>query len=304
MEHADTDPLTARPRRTLITGAAGQLGRALAGAFVTDDLTGVDLASAGSGAGADAAFEPIPSLRVWDVADPAPAWLRRPDLVLHAAACTDVDAAESDPEAAERTNVGGTLNAAALGAPIVYFSTDYVFRGDKSEPYVESDRTGPISVYGKTKLEGEKAALEASGGKAWIVRSSWLFGATGHNFLRTMLRLGGECDEVTVVDDQRGCPTYVAHLAEAIRAVVELPFGFYHVAADGDCTWKEFCEAIFDEAGSSCRVLATTTAELGRPAPRPAYSVLRSEKPGIPRLPHWREGLRDCLAELRRRGEL
>jgi dTDP-4-dehydrorhamnose reductase len=134
------------------------------------------------------------------------------------------------------------------------------------------------------------------------VRSSWLFGATGHNFLRTMLRLGAERDEIAVVDDQRGCPTYVGHLAAATRRIVELPFGIYHVAADGDCSWKEFTEAIFEQAGLPCRVRAITTAELNRPAPRPTYSVLRSEKPETPRLPHWREGLRDCLDEIQRLG--
>jgi dTDP-4-dehydrorhamnose reductase len=113
-----------------------------------------------------------------------------------------------------------------------------------------------------------------------------------------MLRLGAERDEVAVVDDQRGCPTYVEHLADATRALVELPRGIWHVTAGGDCTWAEFAEAIFEDAGLDCRVRRITTAELGRPAPRPAYSVLRSERPGAPTLPHWRDGLRACLARL------
>jgi dTDP-4-dehydrorhamnose reductase len=280
LEHTITDSLGTRPRRVLITGSAGQLGHALAEAFAADEVSGVDLAE-------------------WNVAEPPPAWLEAPDLALHAAAWTDVDGAEADLDGAERANVGGTRNVAALGAPLVYYSSDYVFSGAGSEPYLESDPTGPLSVYGRTKLEGEWAAGE----RAWIVRSSWLFGATGHNFLRTMLRLGAERDEVAVVDDQRGCPTYVGHLAAATRRIVELPFGTYHVAADGDCTWKEFTEAIFEEAGLSCRVRAITTAELNRPAPRPAYSVLRSEKPETPRLPHWRQGLRDCLDEIQRLGQ-
>ena len=188
-------------------------------------------------------------------------------------------------------NVGGTANAAALGAPLVYYSTDYVFDGEKREPYVESDGPNPQSAYGRSKLHGEAAAGE----QAWIVRSSWLFGPTGHNFLRTMLRLGAEHDEVAVVDDQRGSPTFVGHLAAATREVLRLPFGTYHVAAEGDCTWADFAEAIFAEAGLDCSVRRISTAELGRPAPRPAYSVLRSEK-GAPQLPDWREGLRECLA--------
>jgi dTDP-4-dehydrorhamnose reductase len=113
-----------------------------------------------------------------------------------------------------------------------------------------------------------------------------------------MLRLGAERDEVAVVDDQRGCPTFVGHLAAATRELVELPPALYHLAADGDCTWAEFAEAIFEEAGLACRVRRIATAELGRPAPRPAYSVLRSEKPETPKLPHWREGLRACLERL------
>ena len=216
------------------------------------------------------------------------------DLVLHAAAWTDVDGAEADPQAAAAANVGGTQHAASLGAPLVYFSTDYIFDGRKREPYLESDAPNPLSAYGRTKLHGEAAAGE----DAWIVRSLWLFSGTGNNFLRTMLRLGRERDEVAVVDDQRGSPTFVGHLAAATRELVELPRGVWHVAAGGDCTWAEFAEAIFTEAGIDCRVRRITTAELGRPAPRPAYSVLRSERADAPRLPHWRDGLRECLARL------
>jgi dTDP-4-dehydrorhamnose reductase len=224
----------------------------------------------------------------WDVTNPPPEL--DADLVLHAAAWTNVDGAEEDPQEAAAVNVGGTQHAASLG-PLVYYSTDYVFDGRKLTPYVESDAPNPLSVYGRTKLHGEAAAGE----EAWIVRSSWLFGPTGHNFVRTMLRLGALQDEVAVVDDQRGSPTYVGHLAEATRSIIELPYGVYHVAAEGECTWAEFAEAIFEEAGLECRVRRTTTGQLGRPAPRPAYSVLRSEKEQTPRLPHWREGLRACL---------
>jgi dTDP-4-dehydrorhamnose reductase len=220
------------------------------------------------------------------------------DLVLHAAAWTDVDGAESDPQGAAAVNVVGTAHAAALHAPLVVFSTDYVFDGRKRSPYVESDGPNPQSGYGRTKLHGEAVA----GPTAWVVRSAWLFGSTGHNFVRTMLRLGEDRDEVSVVDDQRGCPTYVGHLAAAVRRLVdeELPFGLWHLAADGDCTWADFAEAVFDEAGLDCRVRRISTAELERPAPRPAYSVLRSRRAGVPQLPHWRDGLRACLDELGR----
>jgi dTDP-4-dehydrorhamnose reductase len=280
MESEHADPLGAgRGRRVLITGAGGQLGQALQQAFSADEVTALTRAD-------------------WDVAQPASDELRRDDfdLVLHAAAWTNVDGAEDDPQGAAAVNVGGTANAASLKAPLVTYSTDYVFDGRKRSPYVESDAPNPMSAYGRTKLHGEAAA----GTAAWVVRTSWLFGPTGQNFVRTMLRLGGEQDEVAVVDDQRGCPTYVGHLAHATRELVDadLPRGTWHIAADGDCTWADFAEAIFDEAGIACSVRRITTAEFARPAFRPAYSVLRSERTGAPRLPHWRDGLRACLAAI------
>ena len=263
------DSLRARFPRALITGAGGQLGVALAEAFPWADAR---------------------SHGELDVARDVP---HEYDLILHAAAWTDVDGAESDPAGAEAVNVLGTRNVAASGAPVVYFSSDYVFDGSKTEPYVESDRPNPLGVYGRTKLAGEREVRDG-----WIVRSSWLFGATGHNFLRTMLRLGEKQDQVSVVDDQRGSPTYVGYLAAAIPWVFDLPYGIYHVAAAGDCTWAEFAEAIFADAGLSTGVRRITTEELARPAPRPAYSVLRSEHPGTPELPDWRLGLRACLSAI------
>jgi len=276
VEHHDADRLASRRRRLLVTGAGGQLGHALVEAFSSDEVIALDHGD-------------------WDVALPPPR-LPRLELVLHAAAWTDVDGAEADPQHAAAVNVGGVTHAASLEAPLVVFSTDYVFDGRKREPYVESDTPDPLSVYGRSKLHGEAAAGE----DAWVVRSSWLFGPTGHNFVRTMLALAVERDEVSVVDDQRGCPTYVGHLARGVRELVDgdRPRGVWHLAAAGDCTWAEFAEAVFAEAGVDCVVRRVTTAELGRPAPRPAYSVLRSERPGAPELPHWRVGLRECLARL------
>jgi dTDP-4-dehydrorhamnose reductase len=268
VEHVIADSLGTR--RVVVTGAGGQLGAALLEAF--PGARGLTRAE-------------------WDVALPASF---DADLVLHAAAWTNVDGAEASPQDAAAVNVGGTQNVAALGAPLVYFSSDYVFDGTKREPYVESDAPNPQSVYGRTKLHGEAAAGE----QAWIVRSSWLFGWTSTNFVRTMLRLGAERDEVSVVDDQRGCPTYVGHLAEATRALVDLPRGVWHLAADGDCTWADFAEAIFEDAALDCSVQRISSAVLARPAPRPSYSVLRSERADAPRLPHWRDGLRACLERL------
>jgi dTDP-4-dehydrorhamnose reductase len=272
LEHDIADPVGTRPESILITGAGGQLGRALAEEF--PDAVALSHAD-------------------WDVTFPPPETAQSPKLVLHAAAWTDVDGAEDDPQGAAAVNVGGTRHVAELDAPLVYYSTDYVFGGGKSEPYVESDPPNPLSAYGRTKLFGEGAAGE----QAWIVRSSGLFGPTGSNFVRTMLDLARSRGEIAVVDDQRTCPTYVGHLALATRELLERPFGLWHLAAEGDATWAEFAEAIFEEAGLEIQVRRISSDELGRPAQRPAYSVLRSEK-DAPALPHWREGLRECLSRL------
>jgi dTDP-4-dehydrorhamnose reductase len=256
----------------VISGAGGQLGRALQEEFAAERPLALTHAD-------------------WDVALPPPPIAA--GLVLHAAAWTDVDGAEDDPQGAAAVNVGGTRHASELGAPLVYYSTDYVFDGRKREPYVESDPPNPLSAYGRTKLHGEGAAGE----QAWVVRSSGLYGPTGNNFVRTMLRLGAEREEVAVVDDQRTSPTYVAHLAQATRQLLDRSQGVWHLAADGDCTWDELAEAVFAEAGLDCLVRRISSEELGRPAPRPAYSVLRSEK-DAPALPHWREGLRECLSRI------
>ena len=215
--------------------------------------------------------------------------------MLHAAAWTDVDGAEDDPQGAAAVNVGGTSHVAALGAPLVVFSTDYVFDGAKREPYVESDAPSPLSAYGRTKLHGEAAAGE----QAWIVRTSGLFGWTSHNFVRTMLRLGAERDEVSVVADQRLAPTYVGHLAAelpaaaraAVRRLPRRRVGRLHVGG----------VRAGDLRGGGPVVPRARDRERpswGARAQRPAYSVLRSEKPGTPRLPHWRVGLRACLERL------
>jgi dTDP-4-dehydrorhamnose reductase len=280
MELGNADPLRAgRRRRVLITGAGGQLGQALRQVFAADEVLALTRGD-------------------WDVTRPPSDTVSHDelDLVLHTAAWTDVDAAEADPQSAAAVNIAGTAHAASLKAPLVTYSTDYVFDGRKRSPYVESDGPNPMSAYGRTKLHGEAAA----GRQAWVVRTSWLFGPTGRNFVRTMLGLGAERDEVAVVDDQRGCPTFVGHLAGATRELVDgdLPKGLWHLAADGECTWADFAEAIFEAAGLETRVRRISSAELERPAPRPAYSVLRSERAGAPRLPHWREGLRACLAEM------
>jgi dTDP-4-dehydrorhamnose reductase len=221
----------------------------------------------------------------------------RPDVVVNCAAFTDVDGAESHEEIATLLNGEAAGYLAAAAPAIVHPSTDYVFDGSKRTPYVESDRTGPRSAYGRSKLAGEHAVVGANP-RHIIVRTSWLFGAGGRNFVDTMLGLARERDELNVVDDQVGCPTYAGHLAGAL---VELAaggrYGIHHITGDGACSWFDFAREIFHQAELDARVVPCTTAEFPRPAPRPAYSVLGSERPDPIRLPDWREGLAAYLAE-------
>ena len=210
--------------------------------------------------------------------------------VINCAAHTDVDGAESDPAAARAINVDGARNVAEAASRAIYISSDYVFDGSKDGPYVESDPVNPISEYGRTKLDGERATLTASP-QSLIVRTAWLFGSGGQNFVATMLRLGKERGTVRVVDDQVGCPTFTGHLAEALVALAEgHEHGFLHVAGAGSCSWYEFAREIFERAGVDVEVQPCSTAEFPRPAPRPANSALVSER-GAPGLPAWQDGL-------------
>jgi len=208
------------------------------------------------------------------------------DLVINCAAWTDVDGAEEHEDEALRVNRDGARNVAEAAGAVLYVSSDYVFDGAKHEPYLESDPVNPLSAYGRTKLAGERATAEANA-RHFIVRSSWLFGAGGRNFVETMLGLG---PEVRVVDDQIGAPTFTGHLAEALVGIARgEDFGVHHAAAYGSCSWFEFAREIFARTGSDTRVEPCTTAEFPRPAPRPAYSVLGSERGH--RLPSWQDGL-------------
>ena len=212
------------------------------------------------------------------------------DLVINCAAWTDVDGAEEREDDAIRVNRDGARNVAEAAGSVVYVSSDYVFDGTKRDPYLESDPVNPLSAYGRTKLEGERATAEANP-RHFIARSSWLFGPGGKNFVETMLGLG---PEVRVVDDQFGSPTFTGHLAEAlVRLARTEDFGVHHLAAAGSCSWFEFAREIFARAGSDTRVEPCTTAEFPRPAPRPAYSVLASERGDG--LPTWQEGLEAYL---------
>jgi dTDP-4-dehydrorhamnose reductase len=210
--------------------------------------------------------------------------------VINCAAYTNVDGAEEDPGTANAVNAEGARNVAEAAARVVYVSTDYVFDGSKPAPYVESDPVNPLSEYGRSKLAGERATLTASP-QSLVVRTSWLFGAGGRNFVTTMLRAGEERGQVRVVDDQVGCPTFTGHLADALVALAEgHGHGFLHVVGSGSCSWFEFARAIFERAGMDVDVRPCTTEEFPRPAARPANSVLATER-GAPRLPAWQDGL-------------
>lgn len=276
--------------RILITGAAGMLGS--------------DVRVAAVAAGHEPFAFSRSELDVTDARAVAAVVADvRPDALVNCAAWTDVDGAESDPEGAAAINVTGAENVArasvAAGAWLVHVSTDYVFPGSRAEAYVESDRVGPASVYGRTKLEGERAVGVAAAGRHTIVRTAWLFGVAGSCFPQTIVRLAGERDRLSVVHDQVGCPTWTGHLAPALVTLSAGEVaGVVHVAAAGSCSWWEFAREIVAGTGVECEVLPCTTAEFPRPAPRPAFSVLRSERGlGVPVLPDWREGLRAYLIQ-------
>jgi dTDP-4-dehydrorhamnose reductase len=275
--------------RILITGAGGMLGQ--------------DVRKAAQAAG----HEPITLARAQlDIADADAVShafaAARPDAVINCAAWTKVDAAEEheqDATVANGVGAGFVARAAAsAGAWTVHVSSDYVFDGSKRLPYLESDPTGPLSAYGRSKLAGELAVAAAAPHAHTIVRSSWLFGAGGPCFPKTMLRLAAERDELNVVDDQIGCPTYTADLARALVALADArSLGVLHVAAADQCSWYEFAVATITAGGLDCRVHPIDTSRYPLPAPRPAFSVMRSQR-GAPELPGWREALSNFISEI------
>ena len=214
--------------------------------------------------------------------------------VINCAAFTDVDGAEAQSEAAHGVNADGARNVAEAARRVVYVSTDYVFDGAKPEPYVESDPTAPLQEYGHSKLAGERATAEANENHL-VVRSSWLFGAGGRNFVDTMLTVGRERAELRVVDDQVGSPTFTGHLADALVALAGgNECGLLHVSGGGSCSWFEFARAILERAGVDADLSPCSTDDFPRPARRPANSVLASER-GAPELPAWQDGLEAYL---------
>lgn len=206
----------------------------------------------------------------------------KPDLVINAAAYTNVDGCEENQKLAFSVNGDGVRNLALacreVDCPLVHISTDYIFNGKNTRPWVEDDEIGPISIYGKSKLKGEEAILEILD-KYYIIRTAWLYGLNGGNFPKTMLELAKNHSEITVVYDEVGTPTYTSDLAEAIGKLIETDYyGVYHITNSGNCSWCEFARFIFKTAKVDVKVVPVTAAEFARPAPRPHYSVLENKK--------------------------
>lgn len=278
--------------RVLITGSNGQLGSELVRRYSArgDDVFGYDL----------------PDIDITSPESVAAAFdVAKPDVVINCAAWTAVDAAEENEDAAQLVNgVGPAVLAracAATDAWMVQISTDYVFSGDATLPYREDAAPNPRSAYGRTKLEGEIAMRDELKGRYYIVRTAWLYGLNGSNFVKTMLRLEKEHETVRVVDDQFGQPTFAADLAEQIMLLIDAhpPSGIFHATNSGSVSWHGFTQEIFRQIGADpARVIAVTSEEFIRPAPRPAYSVLGHDNwdaHGLPQMRDWRAAIGEAV---------
>lgn len=275
--------------RILITGANGQLGHELQSVLHDQQLT---LAN-------------VPDFDLTKPGVEAYILAARPDVVIHAAAYTDVDGAEREPGQAMAINAVGTERvakaAAEAGARLLYLSTDYVFDGRQGVPYRETDEPHPVNVYGRSKLEGEQRALTYCP-DTLIIRTAWLYGAHGKNFVKTIMRLALEQTELRVVSDQRGSPTYAGDLALAIKKILRLKLkGIVHATGGGDCTWHEFAREIVSLMGVSAQVQPISTEEAKRAARRPSYAVLASHvlaNAGVS-LPHWKDALNRFMNQVK-----
>jgi dTDP-4-dehydrorhamnose reductase len=275
--------------RYLVTGAAGMLGQDLQTALAGRDVTALRRSE----------------LDVTDI-EAVRAAVAGHDVVLNAAAFTNVDGAETDEESAFAINATGVENLAVAarehGAKLLTVSTDYVFDGAGTSPYAEDAPRDPLNAYGRTKASGEELSLAAHPDGTYVVRTAWLYGAGGPNFAATMIRLAGSNPTVSVVDDQLGQPTWTADLAERLVALADsdAPSGIYHGTNAGETSWYGFARAVFEEAGLDPeRVRPTDSASFVRPAPRPAYSVLGHDgwtRAGLPPLRDWRAALAAAAA--------
>lgn len=281
--------------RWLITGASGMLGHDLVAQLRP---AGADVTAAGHGQ--------------LDITDPAAVTdaVRQagPDIVVNCAAWTAVDDAEASEDKALAVNGHGAANLAAacadIGAKLMLPSTDYVFSGTSLSPYREDDPPAPRTAYGRTKLAGERAVLEMLPGSGYVLRTAWLYGAHGPNFVRTMIRLEASKDTIAVVDDQHGQPTWTADVARQIVLLAKSAArpGIYHATSSGQTTWFGLARAVFELLGADpSRVTPTSSSELARPAPRPAYSVLGHAAwagAGLPPLPDWAQSLQRAFGDI------
>ena len=273
--------------RILVTGAKGQLGQELQQALRGEEVIATDR----------------PDYELTDPKLGDKIASTRPNLVIHTAGYTDVDGCERDPEIAFAVNAQGTRRvaegAAKANARLIYISTDYVFDGKKTEPYTERDPVNPLNVYGRSKLAGEEEAVKGCR-RTLVLRTSWLYGVHGKNFVKTILSLAVTQPEVRVVEDQRGSPTYARHLAQVIAGLIRSDVtGVIHAGGEGECSRYELAKAILQEAGLGCRVVPISSAESRRLALRPPYSALSTaflHQHGLS-LPPWREGVRQFLAD-------
>jgi dTDP-4-dehydrorhamnose reductase len=281
--------------RWLITGCNGMLGRDLLSALGNRDVIACTRSD----------LDVTDAEAAQKVIDKA-----RPDVVANCAAWTAVDDAEEHEDAAFAVNAVGAANLARAcakhSAALVHISTDYVFDGLAESPYAEDSPLSPRSAYGRTKAAGEWAVQAILAERSWIVRTAWLYGAGGPNFVRTMIRLESTTDTIDVVDDQRGQPTWSAQLARQVVRLVDTatPAGVYHGTAAGQTTWYGLARAVFEELGAEPdRIRPTTTDRMPRPAPRPPYSVLGHDawhRAGIPAPPGWRDSLAQAFESLRK----
>ena len=271
--------------KLFITGAQGQLGQALQAQFVDCEVIAWD----------------IQDLDICQLDQVRKALVHiRPDIVINAAAFTQVDQAETNQDAAYRGNALGPRNLALatkdMNIPLVHFSTDYVFDGQQSRPYHEFDRPNPLSVYGQSKLAGEEE-VQKGNARYFIVRTAWLYHIVGKNFPQTILRLANQ-QQVRVVNDQCGSPTFAPHLAKAVSRLIETEsYGTYHLAGSGGTNWYDFTKALYQACEIRTPVVPITTADYPLPAPRPAYALLTSLQDPSITLPTWEEGVRDFSAQ-------
>jgi dTDP-4-dehydrorhamnose reductase len=272
-----------RTMRILITGATGQLGRELIKGLNDDELL-------------------TPTHKQIDIRDPNS--IKRivdlnPEIIIHTAAYTDVDGCEENHELAWDVNSFGTKNIATaaeeIKAKLIYISTDYVFDGKKKEPYLETDRPNPLNIYGKSKYSGENYVRDICS-RFIIIRTSWLYGKEGKNFVYTILTRSKEREELKVVNDQIGCPTNARDLAESIKKLIpSKTSGIYHASGEGECSWYEFALEIVRLSGIRIKVIPITSNEISRKAPRPSYAVLRNScfAESATTMRHWRKALTD-----------